>query len=104
MVFLHRIAVVPPKSGWWASLTPPYARTDCHTWFIRARDTERCQLDAHIDITWLIHSLDESRVHAVRMVRHRRATKLSSWTVEDIDGVDVGSLAAAPSRLGAMDL
>ena len=43
-------------------------------------------------------------VHAVRMVRHRRATKLSSWTVEDIDGGDVGSLVADPSHLGAMDL
>ena len=104
MVFLHRIAVLPPKIAWLASLTPPYARTDCHTWSAAASDTERCQLDAQIDTTWLIHSLDESRVHAVRMVRHRRATKLSSWTVEVIDEVDVGSLAAAPSRLGAMDL
>ena len=41
---------------------------------------------------------------AVRRVGRRRAVKLSSWTVEIIDKANVGSLAAAPSRLGAMDL
>ena len=46
----------------------------------------------------------QSSPAAVRSVKRRRATKASSRTVEFIDGLDVGSVSALPTRRASMNL
>eukprot|EP00966_Prymnesium_polylepis_P188419 4366566-Prymnesium_polylepis.1 len=67
----------------------------------------KCESEHTFSLSAVVRSANlclESSPAAVRSVQRRRATKANSRTVEFIDGRNVGSISASPTRRASIDL